>query len=103
MGMLLFDYLVHEGHWDTANRVAEDILLGRVEVSEEVGSATSKLVHTLIYSKATSASNRVAYNFTMQLLLTYLACICGVVVNKRSSCVILFTACEGSLAHLPHG
>lgn len=35
MGMLLFDYLVHEGHWDTANRVAEDILLGRVEVSQE--------------------------------------------------------------------
>lgn len=43
MGMLLFDYLVHEGHWDTANRVAEDILLGRVEVSQEVGSAASKL------------------------------------------------------------
>ncbi len=41
MGMLLFDYLVHEGHWDTANRVAEDILLGRVEVSQEVGSAAS--------------------------------------------------------------
>lgn len=41
MGMLLFDYLVHEGHWDTANRVAEDILLGRVEVSQEVGSAGS--------------------------------------------------------------
>ena len=46
MGMLLFDYQVHEGHWDTANRVAEDILLGRVQVSQEVGSAASKLVQT---------------------------------------------------------
>lgn len=34
--MLLFDYLVHEGHWDTATRVAQDILLGRVGVSQEV-------------------------------------------------------------------
>lgn len=36
MGMLLFDYLVHEGHWDTATKVAQDILLGRVEVSQQV-------------------------------------------------------------------
>lgn len=36
MGVLLFDYLVHEGHWDTATRVAQDILLGRVEVSQQV-------------------------------------------------------------------
>lgn len=35
LGMLLFDYLVHEGHWDTATRVAQDILLGRVGVSQE--------------------------------------------------------------------
>lgn len=34
--MLLFDYLVHEGLWSTANRVAQDILLGRVQVSEQV-------------------------------------------------------------------
>ncbi len=39
MDMLLFDYLVHEGHWDTANRMAEDILLGRVEMSQEAGIA----------------------------------------------------------------
>ena len=36
IGMLLFDYLVHEGHWNTAKRVAQDILLGRVQVSEKV-------------------------------------------------------------------
>lgn len=36
LGTLLFDYLVHEGYWDTANRVAQDILLGRVQVSEQV-------------------------------------------------------------------
>ena len=35
-GMLLFNYLVHEGYWDTADRVAQDILLGRVQVSEQV-------------------------------------------------------------------
>ncbi|KAL3132475.1 hypothetical protein ABBQ32_009024 [Trebouxia sp. C0010 RCD-2024] len=35
IGMLLFDYLVHEGLWNTANRVAQDILLGRVQVSEQ--------------------------------------------------------------------
>lgn len=35
-GMLLFDYLVHEGYWDTASKVAQDILLGRVQVSEQV-------------------------------------------------------------------
>lgn len=35
-GMLLFNYLVHEGYWDTAGRVAKDILLGRVQVSEQV-------------------------------------------------------------------
>ena len=78
MGMLLFDYLVHEGHWDTANRVAEDILLGRVRVSQEVGTAVSKLIHTKIYSRATSASD-----FAMQLLLTYPVCICGVVVTQK--------------------
>ncbi len=36
LGRLLFDYLVHEGHWDTATRVAQDILLGRVKVSQGV-------------------------------------------------------------------
>ena len=36
IGALLFDYLVHEGHWNTANRVAQDILLGRVQVSDQV-------------------------------------------------------------------
>ena len=36
VGSLLFDYLVHEGHWNTANQVAQDILLGRVQVSEQV-------------------------------------------------------------------
>ena len=46
MGMLLFDHLVHEGHWDTANRVAEDVLLGRVQVSQEVGTAASELIQT---------------------------------------------------------
>lgn len=35
-GMLLFDYLVHEGYWETADRVANDILLGRTQVSEQV-------------------------------------------------------------------
>lgn len=34
--MLLFDYLVHEGHWNSANQVAQDILLGRVQASEQV-------------------------------------------------------------------
>ena len=34
MGMLLFDCRVHEGHW-----VGEDILLERVEVSQEAGNA----------------------------------------------------------------
>ena len=36
MGMLLFEYLVHEGYWDTAAKVAQDILLGRVQVSQQV-------------------------------------------------------------------
>ena len=36
MGLLLFDYLVHEGFWETADRVAQDILLGRAQVSQQV-------------------------------------------------------------------
>lgn len=35
IGLLLFDYLVHEGLWGTASRVAQDILLGTVQVSEQ--------------------------------------------------------------------
>lgn len=40
-GMLLFNYLVHEGYWDSAGRVAKDILLGRVQVSEQVACLAS--------------------------------------------------------------
>ena len=36
MGMLLFEYMVHEGYWETATKVAQDILLDRVKVSQQV-------------------------------------------------------------------
>lgn len=55
--MLLFDYLVHEGHWNSANQVAQDILLGRVQASEEVcflvsASCTSHQHQRLMFGAA---------------------------------------------------
>ena len=45
IGKLLFDYLVHEGLWNTANRVAQDILLGKVQVSAQVCFAYTPMFH----------------------------------------------------------
>lgn len=46
IGLLLFDYLVHEGLWGTASRVAQDILLGTVQVSEQVCHVSHFMCHS---------------------------------------------------------